>query len=105
MLNRYVNIKMFNKDDILIIIASGFSILSHLSKYLFMRIFYVKIKKKHIFFNVQVIIHENMHGRILTLNEVDKEEKSHHFSFNCVQEYKKVFICHNFPDTEVVILL
>ena len=45
-----------------------------------------------------------MHGRKLTLNEVDKEKINYRFSFNCVQVYEKVFIYHNFPDTEVVIL-
>ena len=45
-----------------------------------------------------------MHGRKLTLNEVDKEKINYRFSFNCVQVYEKVFIYHNFPDTEVVFL-
>ena len=51
-----------------------------------------------------MIIHENMHGRKLTLNEVDKEKINYRFNFNCVRVYGKVFIYHNFPDTEVVIL-
>ena len=45
-----------------------------------------------------------MDGQKLTLNEVDKEKINYRFNFNCVQVYEKVFICHNFPDTEVVIL-
>ena len=45
-----------------------------------------------------------MHGRKLTLNEVDKEKINYHFNFNCVQVYEKIFIYHNFPSTEVVIL-
>ena len=52
MFNEYVNI--LNKGDILIILVSGFSILPHLNKYLFMRIFDIKIKKT--VFNVQAII-------------------------------------------------
>ena len=45
-----------------------------------------------------------MHWRKLALNEVDKEKINCHFNFNCVQVSQKVFIYHNFPDTEVVIL-
>ena len=45
MFYEYVNI--LNRDGILIILVSGFSILSHQNKYLLMKIFYVKIKKKH----------------------------------------------------------
>ena len=52
MFYEYVNI--LNRGDILIILVSGFSILSHQNKYLLMKIFYVKIKKTS--FNVQVII-------------------------------------------------
>ena len=47
---------------------------------------------------------ENMHGRKLTLNEVDKEKINYYFNFNCAWVYEKVFMYHNFPDTEVVIL-
>ena len=39
-----------------------------------------------------------------TLNEVDKEKINYHFNFNCARACEKVFIYHNFPDTEVVIL-
>ena len=53
MFNEYVNI--LSKGDILIILVSDFSILPNLNKYLFMKIYYVKIEKKT-FFNVQVII-------------------------------------------------
>ena len=46
-----------------------------------------------------------MHGRKLTLNEVDKEKIKYHFNLtDNVRVYEKVFIYHNFPDTEVVIL-
>ena len=51
MFNEYVNI--LNRGDILIILVSGFTILPHQNKYLLMRIFHVKFKKK---INVQVII-------------------------------------------------
>ena len=53
MFNKYLDI--LSKGDILIILVSGLSILPHLNKYLFIRIFYVKIKKQT-FFNVRVII-------------------------------------------------
>ena len=53
MFYEYVNI--LNKGDILIILVSGFSIFPHQKKYLLMRIFYVKVKKKNTFFNVQVM--------------------------------------------------
>ena len=46
---------------------------------------------------------ENMDGQKSTLHEVDKE-KEYYFNFNRAQVYEKVFIYHNFPDTEVVIL-
>ena len=45
MFYEYVNI--LNKGDIFIILVSGFSIFPHQKKYLLMRIFYVKAKKKH----------------------------------------------------------
>ena len=44
MFYEYVNI--LNKGDISIILVSGFSIFPHQKKYLSMRIFYVKVKKK-----------------------------------------------------------
>ena len=47
MFYEYVNI--LNKGDILIILVSGFSIFPHQKNYLLVRIFYVKVKKKHIF--------------------------------------------------------
>ena len=43
MLNEYVNI--LSKGDILIILVSDFSILPNLNKYLFMKIYYVKMEK------------------------------------------------------------
>ena len=58
MFYEYVNI--LNKGDILIILVSGFSIFPHQKKYLLMRIFYVKVKQKHI---LQCSSDENMHGR------------------------------------------
>ena len=45
-----------------------------------------------------------MQGRKLTLNEADKEKINYRFNFNCVQVYETVFIYHNFPESEVVIL-
>ena len=50
-----------------------------------------------------------------TLNEMDKEKINYRFNFNCAKiNYRfnfncarvceKVFIYHNFPDTEVVII-
>ena len=52
----YEHVNILNKGDILIILVSGFSIFPHKKKYLLMRIFYVKVKKKtHTFFNVQVM--------------------------------------------------
>ena len=45
-----------------------------------------------------------MHGRKLTLNEVDKEKINYRFNFNCVQVCGKVFIYHSFLYTEAVIL-
>ena len=54
MFYEYVNI--LNKGDISIILVSGFSIFPHQKKYLLMRIFYVKVKKKNnTFFNVKVM--------------------------------------------------
>ena len=32
-----------------------------------------------------------MHGRKLTLSEVDKEKINYRFNFNCAQAYEKVF--------------
>ena len=52
MFYEYVNI--LNKGDILIILVSGFSIFPYQKKYLIIRIFYAKVKKKT-FFNVQVM--------------------------------------------------
>ena len=52
MFYEYVNI--LNKGDILVILVSGFSIFPHQKKYLLMRIFYVKVKKRTLF-NVQVM--------------------------------------------------
>ena len=43
----YEYVDILNKGDILIILVSGFSIFPHQKKYLLMRIFYVKVQKKH----------------------------------------------------------
>ena len=49
MFNEYVN--MLSKGDSLIILFSDFSVLPNLNKHLFMKIFYVKIKKNtHTYF-------------------------------------------------------
>ena len=48
MFYEYVN--TLNRGDILIILVSGFSILSRQNKYLLMKIFYVKIKKNLLIF-------------------------------------------------------
>ena len=44
----YEDVNILNRGDILVIRVSGFSILPHQNKYLLMKIFYVKIKKKHL---------------------------------------------------------
>ena len=40
-----------------------------------------------------------------TLNKVNNEKFNYHYNFNRVQiYYEKIFVYHNFPDTEVGIL-